>query len=391
MQARHQSATNLNATSQRTVDGPAEFAGSRDRFFASPLADTIVRWCFPGLSRQAVIAQTHAFHGTEDFQFAYVHPMLQRVLRETSQGLSISGLDRLPTDRKFLFISNHRCIVMDAALVSLNLLASGRGTCKVCVGDNLMTTPGVSELMLLLNGVVIQRSGARRDVYAKARQVAAYLARQIDEQRYSIWLSQSPGRTKDGNDHTDPAIIKMLGLAGARTRTDFEKLHIVPVAASYEFEPCAIQKVRETLLRRARGRYHKSAGEDMAQIRDSLAADKGHVHLAFGEEIRLDGAPGADVVQEVTDRIDAQIWNLYRAWDSNQIAHALLTRGSWDLDTPYAQTFLALIASQVAELTAMGLPGTAAREALLQLYAQPVFNARGAAASRPYSRSQGKA
>ena len=200
----------LNSVTRRTVDNPAEFADCRDQFFASPLADTILRWCFPDLSRQVVLEQTRAFRGTEDFQFAYVNPMLQRILGETSQGLSISGLDQLPTDRKFLFISNHRCIVTDAALVSLNMLSSGRGTCKVCVGDNLMATPGVSELMLLLNGVVIKRSGARRDVYANAQHVAAYLARQIEEQRYSIWLSQSPGRTKDGNDHTDPAIIKML-------------------------------------------------------------------------------------------------------------------------------------------------------------------------------------
>jgi hypothetical protein len=373
----------LNSTAQRTVDSPSEFALCRDQFFASPLANIILRWCFPDLSRQAVVDQTHAFRGTEDFQFAYVNPMLQRILRETSQGLSISGLDQLPTDRKFLFISNHRCIVTDAALVSLNMLSSGRGTCKVCVGENLMTTPGVSELMLLLNGVVIKRSGAPRDVYADARRVAAYLARQIEEQRYSIWLSQSPGRTKDGNDHTDPAIIKMLGLAGERTRADFEKLRIVPVAISYEFEPCATHKVRETLLRRAQGMYRKAAGEDVAQIRDSLVADKGHVHLAFGEQIRLDGAPSGDAVQEVVDKIDAQIWSIYRCWDSNQIAHALLTHGSWDWDTPYAQAFLSMIENQVAELNAMGLPSAPAREALLQLYAQPVFNARRAAASRP--------
>jgi len=378
MQTRH-----LNSTAQRTLDSPSEFALCRDQFFANPLADTLLRWCFPELSRQAVVDQTHAFRSTEDFQFAYVNPMLQRILRGTSQGLSISGLDQLPTDRKFLFISNHRCIVTDAALVSLNMLSSGRGTCKVCVGDNLMTTPGVSELMLLLNGVVIKRSGSRRDVYANAKHLAAYLARQIGEQRYSIWLSQSPGRTKDGNDHTDPSIIKMLGLAGGRTRANFEKLHIVPVAISYEFEPCATHKVRETLLRRAQGKYHKTADEDVAQIRDSLVADKGHVHLAFGEEIRLDRAPSGDVIQEVVDKIDAQIWRIYRSWDSNQIAHALVTDGSWDLATPYAQFFLSRIGNQVAELNAMGLPSALAREALLQMYAQPVFNARRASASRP--------
>jgi hypothetical protein len=369
----------LNSTTQRTVDSPAEFASCRERFFATALADTLLRWCFPDLSRQAVIDQSRTFRGTEDFQTAYVHPMLQRVLRETSQGLSISGLEQLATDRKYLFISNHRCIVTDAALVSLNLLASGRGTCKVCVGDNLMAAPGVSELMLMLNGVVIQRSGARRDVYAKARHVAAYLARQIDEQRYSIWLSQSPGRTKDGNDHTDPSIIKMLGLAGARTPADFAKLHIVPVAISYEFEPCATHKVRETLMRRAHGTYHKRAGEDVAQIRDSLVGDKGHVHLAFGQEIRMDGAASADVVQAVVDEVDAQIWSLYRCWASNQMAHALLTQGHWDQDTPYAQALLRLIDTQVTALVDQGLPSAASHQALLELYAQPVFNARLAA------------
>ena len=373
----------IHSTTQRTVDSPTEFALCRDQFFASRLADIVLPWCFPNLSRQAVVDEAHAFRGTEDFQIAYVNPMLQRILCETSQGLSISGLDKLPTDRKFLFVSNHRCIVTDAALVSLNMLSSGRGTCKVCVGDNLMTTPGVSELMLLLNGVVIQRSGTRRDVYANARHVAAYLTRQIEENRYSIWLSQSPGRTKDGNDHTDPAIIKMLGMAGTRTRADFEKLHIVPVAISYEFEPCAIHKVRETLLRREQGKYHKVAGEDVAQIRDSLVTDKGRVHLAFGEEIRLDGAPNGDVVQEVVDKIDAQIWSNYRAYESNQIAHAQLTQSHWDLDTPYAQAFLDMIGTQVAELNAMGLLDAPAREALLQMYAQPVFNARREGASSP--------
>ncbi|WP_051603193.1 1-acyl-sn-glycerol-3-phosphate acyltransferase [Simplicispira psychrophila] len=381
----------LNRTHLRTVDHPSEFADCRDQFLTTPLANSLLRWCFPGLSRQAVIAQTKKLLRTEDFQFDYVQPMLQRVLHETSQGLSISGLDQLPTDRKFLFISNHRCIVTDAALVALKLLSSGRGTCKVCVGDNLMSTAGVSELMLLLNGVVIKRSGTRRDVYASAKQVSAYLAQQIEEQRYSIWLSQSPGRTKNGNDRTDPAIIKMLGLAGTGNHADFEKLHIVPVAISYEFEPCATYKGRETLLKQEHGAYHKAPGEDLAQIHSSLTADKGRVHLAFGEEIRLNGSAGEDAVQEVADQVDAQIWRLYRSWESNQIAHALLTPGSHDLDTPYAKFFLEMIASQVAELTAMGLPSAPAREALLQLYAQPVFNAQRAAALQPASRSQGKA
>jgi hypothetical protein len=241
----------------------------------------------------------------------------------------------------------------------------------------------VAELMLLLNGVVIKRSGSRRDVYANAQQAATYLARQIEDQHYSVWLSQSPGRTKDGNDHTDPAIVKMLGLAGNKTRADFEKLHIIPVAISYEFEPCATHKVRETLLRQEHGKYHKAADEDVVQIRDSVTNDKGHIHLAFGEEICLDGLPDADVVQEVVDKIDTQIWQLYRCWESNLMAHALLTQGHQDQTTPEAKTFLNLIDQQVADLHAMGLAPDRAREALLQMYAQPVFNAQRVAAAIP--------
>jgi hypothetical protein len=364
----------LNSTIQRTLDSYSEFVSCRDRFFATPLAETLLRWSFPGLSREAVVEQTRVFRGTEDFQAAYVNPILRRIFDQTTEGLSISGLDQLPTDRKFLFVSNHRCIVTDAALVSLNLLSSRRGTCKVCVGDNLMSAPGVTELMLLLNGVSIKRSGSHRDIYANAQHVAAYVARQIEEQLYSVWLSQSPGRTKDGNDHTDPAIIKMLALHGTRSRADFEKLHIVPVAISYEFEPCAVQKVRETLLRRAHGSYQKQPGEDVEQIRYSLVADKGHVHLAFGEELRFERGPGEDVVQEVVDKIDAQIWGNFRQWESNRIAHALLTDAPRDMNTPYAKAFLTKIDNQVAELVALGLASDTARAALLQLYAQPVFN-----------------
>jgi len=365
----------LNATAQRTVDDPEQFAACRNQFFESPLSDAILPWCFPDLSRAEVMARTLALRGTEDFQYAYVNPMLQRILRDTSQGLSISGLDALAPDRKYLFISNHRCIVTDAALVSLNLLSSGRGTCKVCVGDNLMGTPGVSELMLLLNGVVIKRSGSYRDVYANARKAAAYLAHQIAQQRYSIWLSQSPGRTKDGNDHTDPAIIKMLGLASNRTAADFEKLHIVPVAISYEFEPCATHKVRETVLRRQQGSYTKARGEDVAQIHASLIGNKGRIHLAFGEEIRLTAQDSDDVVQQVVDRIDAQMWRLYRLWDSHRVAHAALGLGDYPLDTDYARAFLQQITQQTAELAAMGLDPAEVRTGLLALYAQPVTNA----------------
>ena len=376
----------LNSSAPSTLDNAREFAACCELFFTSPAADPILSWCFPDLNRQAIAERANACKDTEDFQLAFVDPISKRILNETSLGLTISGLDRLPKDRKFLFLSNHRCIVNDAALVSLNMLFSGRGTCKVCIGDNLMETPGVAELMLLVNGVVIKRSGTAREVFASAQNVAIYLAQQIAGHRYSVWLAQRPGRTKDGDDRTDPAIIKMLSLGCGKTRTDFEKLHIVPVAISYEFEPCATDKVRETLMRREHGHYVKAPGEDLAQMRTGLLAEKGHIHLAFGEELALEEAPSEaqseDIAQDIAAKVDQQIWQIYRTWPSNTIAHAMLYEQFDDLSSPYAQAFMAMIDKQVAELNAMGIASEAAREALLQLYAQPVMNslrARGLA------------
>ena len=364
----------MNASTPFTLDHAREFVVCRDQFFSSAAADPILNWCFPDLSRQAIAERTSALNGTEDFQRAFVDPVSKKILNETSLGLTISGLDRLPKDRKFLFLSNHRCIVTDAALVSLNMLSGGRGTCKVCIGENLMEIPGVAELMLLVNGVVIKRSGSAREVFASAQHVATYLARQIAEQRYSVWLSQRPGRTKDGDDRTDPAIIKMLSLGCGKNRADFENLHIVPVAISYEFEPCATDKVRETLMRREHGHYVKTAGEDLAQMRSSLRAEKGRIHLAFGEEITLEAAPAEDIVQAIAAKVDQQMWQLYRIWPSNALAHAILHEQLDDISTPYARTFMTRIDNQVSELNAMGIASSTARVALLQLYAQPVIN-----------------
>ena len=338
------------------------------------MANSILSWGFPDMSRQAFAARANTFTGTEDFQQAFVDPIFKRILSETSLGLTISGLDKLPIDRKFLFLSNHRCIVSDAALVSLNMLASGRGTCKVCLGDNLMANSGIAELMLLVNGVVIKRGGPAREVFASAQNVSKYLAQQIVDRRYSVWLSQRPGRTKDGDDRTDPAIIKMLSLGCGKTRSDIQALHIVPVAVSYEFEPCATDKVRETLMRRQHGHYVKAAGEDLAQMLTGLRAQKGHVHLAFGEELALDDKPSEQMARDIAAKVDRQIWQLYRIWPSNTIAHAILHEQCDDLSSPYARTFMALLDQQVIELAAAGMASAVAREALLQLYAQPVTN-----------------
>lgn len=363
-------------TTQRTLDDLSEFVACRHRFFSGSIAREVLPWCFPGLSDRALAEQADAIQCTEEFQQVFVIPALQKMLQASSHGVGISGLKELPKDRKFLFIANHRCIVTDAALVSTNMLSSGRGTCKVCLGDNLMAHPEVADALFMVNGLVIQRSGARKQVYDSAQKIARYVNQQIIDKRYSIWLSQSPGRTKDGNDRTDPAIIKMLSLGCGRNRAGFESLNIVPVAVSYEYEPCATQKVRETLMRRDHGHYHKTANEDVEQIRSSMTRQKGRVHLAFGQQINLANTDPENIIQDVVDTIDAQIWAMYRTWPSNIVADAALHGREDELASSYAQRFLSLIDMQVQELQGMGFPPDTARRALLELYASPIANAR---------------
>ncbi len=219
----------------------------------------------------------------------FIADYLARLIEETIEDLTVSGLDRLSRDRCYLYMSNHRDIVMDSSLLNYLIHQAGHETSRMAVGDNLLTNDLAADLMRLNKSFVVERSvsGAKATLNALSR-TSAYIRHSLEE-GVSIWIAQREGRAKDGWDRTDPALLKMLALAYKDSSEPLDAMlaacDVVPVSISYELDPCALRKAHELSVIAAEGGYAKSEEEDLQSIITGIVGFKGRVHVHFGEPL----------------------------------------------------------------------------------------------------------
>jgi 1-acyl-sn-glycerol-3-phosphate acyltransferase len=257
----------------------------------------------------------------QDLISAYMQNMVDR---STGQ-LTFSGLDRLNPGEAYLFISNHRDIAMDPAFVNWGLYRNGMQTARIAIGDNLLKKPYVSDLMRLNKSFIVKRSatGIRGKIKALS-QLSEYIEHSIVN-GHSIWIAQREGRAKDGNDRTEPAIMKMLYMSLKKRGLSFPEavkaLNIVPVSISYEYDPCDALKAAELYALASEGAYKKSQFEDIESIVQGIVGFKGDVHVAFGQPI-VDAFETAD---DLARAIDQVVISNYHLHGSNVLAAGLAT------------------------------------------------------------------
>ncbi|MFT5485084.1 MAG: hypothetical protein ACI9GW_003757 [Halieaceae bacterium] len=299
--------------------------GTMHRFLPS-LARTLVRFA---LRRQfGQIEDVAAFQ-------AVVDGYMERMVAATTDGFSLSGLEELTVGQPYLLISNHRDITMDPAFTSWGLHRNGHTTARIAIGDNLLSRPFVSDLMRLNKSFVVNRSAkAPRQILAALRNLSKYIRHSLLEEHESVWIAQREGRAKDGCDKTEPSIIKMLSMSmDKHTQTLAEhvtSLAIVPVAVSYELDPCDSLKARELYETALHGNYDKDEGEDISSIAMGIEGKKGKVHVAFGEPLKKD----YQSPEEVAADLDAQILRNYHLFPSNFIAYQISTGTLPDIVLP---------------------------------------------------------
>ena len=311
-------------------------------------------------------------HDVEGLQHS-IKPMLEQVIRQTTENLTWSGVENLPADRPFLLLSNHRDIVMDPALVDFALYQQGLKTARIAIGDNLLGRPYVSDLMRLNKSFIVQRSIAGRREKLKAfQQLSAYISHSIEDGE-TVWMAHREGRAKDGDDRTDTAILKMLYMSFRHDKRSLsemlEHLSIIPVSISYEYDPCDIAKAMELQERETSGGYSKEQDEDLNSIVTGIEGKKGRVHVAFGQVID----PTLPTPQAVAESIDRQMHRIYRLWPSNWLARDILAGTKCnDWQEQYSSEELvhheALFHDRLAQC-----PETA-KEWFLKSYANPVYN-----------------
>jgi 1-acyl-sn-glycerol-3-phosphate acyltransferase len=282
--------------------------------WAPPLA----RWLV-GNKLRAAFAQIDS---VDSFQ-QVLAGVFQRMIDDTTDGFTVSGIERLEPDLAHLFISNHRDITLDSGFMNLALFRAGHPTTRMAIGDNLLRTGYAADVMRLNKGFVVHRGkkGAKL-AFASMSQTSRYIRHSL-ETGHSVWTAQREGRAKDGRDLTDPALIKMLSLAYRKDIPDIgrmiERLSIVPVAVSYELDPCDELKAHELLAITEQGAYHKAPGEDLRSIITGVTGRKGRVHLSIGPAF----SGSFNDAESVAVEIDRQIALGYRLFPTHFMAARL--------------------------------------------------------------------
>lgn len=306
-----------------------EFKDVMQRLTTCDLFENLSSKLFPELSVEEAREKFLAFENVHQFQSTAMYRGCEYIIAHSMSQFTYSGEEHLD-GKPCLFISNHRDIVLDAMMLQYILIQQGHDTSHVVVGSNLWEMPILALLARANKMYGIDRGGTHREYYDALIKMSRHLRHLVAERGESVWIAQRNGRTKDGIDRTDPALIKMIAASGDRSDpvAALDAMHIIPVSVSYEWEPCGLLKAREMCLRQ-QGPYAKQPGEDTQSIISGITDFKGRVHFSICKPIEHDELVAANGSFDlIADLIDHRISQGYHAWPNNRIAQEMLRSGS---------------------------------------------------------------
>ena len=296
--------------------------------------------------------------------------LMDQMIKTSISNFNVSGIENLDTDSSYLFISNHRDISLDAALLNLSLNRAGHKTFNMAVGNNLMKEKWASDLMRLNKSFIIQRSGSKKEIYTGLSLASQFIQHTILEANESIWIAQKQGRAKDGIDATDPAMLKMIHLTQRKKQTlgeYFNALKVVPVSISYEFDPNDCVKAIELSSIEENKQYQKSDNEDLNSIANGINGQKGNVNIDVSKPIVLSDEASYDVI---ADQISNSIVSMYHLQPTN-FAAAEMLKINHQCKNTFDDSDIALAKNLLSKR--MNSLNDGARSKFLNQYANPVI------------------
>jgi 1-acyl-sn-glycerol-3-phosphate acyltransferase len=306
-----------------------EIPGAMQRIADSEYFPFLASYVYPGENIDKVRTMIRSFKSVAEFQFEVMRCVNEQVIKRSMTDFTYHGVELLEPEKNYLFVSNHRDIMLDSCLLQYILYKNGRDTTEITFGANLMSIPLVIDIGKSNKMFRVERGGNIRDFYYSSLHLSEYIRFVICEKNSSVWIAQRNGRTKDGNDLTDQGIIKMFCMSKPQDKIEaLDELHIVPVAISYEWESCDILKALE-LYESRHTKYIKKPGEDINSILTGLFQPKGHVHIEICEPLKRNDllafteCTASDYHKKVASLIDSRILSNYRLSPNNYIAHDL--------------------------------------------------------------------
>lgn len=352
----------------RPEELPAAFA----RMAAVPQFKQMVRYIFPDKPYEALVERMMQCRDNLEFQKTFCYPFLKGLLAKASRGLT-TDFSAIDVRARHTFVSNHRDIVMDPALLCVALIEAGSDTTvEIAIGDNLLAAPWIEDLVKVNKAFIVKRSAAMREMLTNSKELSGYIHDVIATGRDNVWIAQRQGRAKDSDDRTQTAILKMMAMAGQGSVIDrIKALHIVPLAISYEYDPCDYLKAAEYQLRRDQPDWQKTKADDVLSMQTGIMGWKGHITYRAAECIdtwldTLDPAmPKTELFDIIAQHIDQAIHSRYEIYPSNEQAAAGATEPS---------EFTRYIDTQLVRIDIPGRDEAYLRERLMTMYANPLRN-----------------
>lgn len=364
---------------------PNELPEVFDRMLQNEQFLQVLAYLYPGVPKEAIGMKMHQCKANLDFQKAFCYDFLKKLLAKASLGID-TDFKNIDLGKRHTFVSNHRDIVLDSALLHVSLFDAGSDTTtEIAIGDNLLKLPWVKDLVRINKSFIVERSLPMRQMLMASKRLSEYMHFVINEKNDNIWIAQREGRAKNSDDRTQEAILKMMTMGGEGSVAErLLQLHIVPLAISYEYDPCDFLKAREMQLRRDVEGWKKGPMDDVVSMQTGIMGYKGHIYYhcapCIDEWLNTlpEDMPKGDFYKTVATHIDHEIWRGYRLYPGNYVALDLL-HGTSEYTDKYTDadraTFEKYIDGQLAKIQDLPNPDMAfLRERILEMYANPAIN-----------------
>ena len=359
-----------------------EIPDAMQRIAESDAFPLLASFVYPSDPIEDVRNRIRSFKTVREFQHDTMRRVNEQIIARSITEFSVSGLERLSPDKQYLFVSNHRDIMLDASLLQYYFVINGFDTTEITFGANLMMHPVVIDVGKSNKMFKVARPGGDiKEFYRNSMHLSEYIRYTIKEKRQSVWIAQRNGRTKNGIDQTDQGIIKMFCMSDSKDKIRaLAELNIVPIAISYEWESCDILKALE-LYESQYTKYTKKPGEDLNSILTGILQPKGHVHMAIGQPIRMaelsafERQTNNEYHKSVAKLIDSRINMAYRLFPNNYIAHDILY-GNTRYQSMYTEEEYDMFRQHLQELDRYEdtCDIERLREIFVGIYANPVDN-----------------
>lgn len=358
----------------------SEIPEAMKRIADSPMLSLVASYVYPNKQLSEIKEMLCGFKTTRDFQHGVMYDVNKQIISKSITQFTYGGTEQLRKGEAYLYVSNHRDIMLDASILQNVLVDEGLESSQITFGANLMMNPLVVDIGKSNKMFRVERPGnSTKEFYKSSLHLSEYIRSVITEEHESVWIAQRNGRTKDGNDKTDQGIIKMFCMSKPDNKiAALDELQIVPVSVSYEWESCDILKAIE-LYESSKVKYIKKPGEDLNSILTGILQPKGRVHFQLcpiikKEELQqFDNCTNNEYHKNVAKLIDARILKAYKLWPNNFIAYDMLY-GQQRFKSEYTEAEKITFEKHLCKLDCYEDCLDNLKDILLGIYANPVRN-----------------